>query len=137
MTTSNVEVVQRAFEAIARGGVAEVADYFDENVEWHTDPSVPEAGVVQGKATVLAYVQGWNDTLGDQFEVELGEFCALDGDDVFGEVTFRGRPLGQGDAEARIQWCVIDTVRDGKIVRVRSFLDANRAREAAGLRQSP
>ena len=133
MSTANVEIVRRVFEAIVRGGIAEVEDYFSEDAEWHTDPGVPEPGVIEGKAAVLAYVQGWSDALGDQFEVGVQDFVPISDDEVFGQVRFRWRPLGEGAAQADFDWCFIDTIRDGEIVRLRSFLDVARGRAAAGL----
>jgi hypothetical protein len=49
-------------------------------------------------------------------------------------VTTVGRPLGQTEQETQFfEWVHIQTVRDNKIIRIRSFLDKERAFEAAGL----
>jgi len=49
-------------------------------------------------------------------------------------MTISGRPLGQTAQETQfLDWAWISSVRDGKVTRVRSFFDKEKAREAAGL----
>ena len=66
----------------------------------------------------------------------MREIVDLGGDEVLSVLTVTALPLGQTDARAQFfDWAWIASVRDGKIARVRSFLDKDRALEAAGLQQ--
>jgi ketosteroid isomerase-like protein len=66
--------------------------------------------------------------------MEVHDVIDLGDADVFPVLTIKGQPLGQTEREtALFEWCQITTVREGKVVRIRSFLDRERGREAAGL----
>lgn len=63
-----------------------------------------------------------------------GAILTVGGAGVLSLLTMRGRPLGQTDQDAQfLNWAQIITVRDGKLTRIRSFLDRARGLEAAGL----
>src|SRR6188474_529120 len=55
MSQQNVEIVGRLAEAFERGGLDEFREYYDPDIEWHEDPSFPEAGVYCGLEAVEAY----------------------------------------------------------------------------------
>ena len=68
------------------------------------------------------------------WRTEVHHLIDLGGEDVLSHATAYGRPLGQTQQETQfLEWCHITSVRNSKVIRVRSFLDKKRAFEAAGL----
>lgn len=68
------------------------------------------------------------------FRFDIHEITDLGGDDILAVTTALGRPVGLAGADTQfLNWCLIVTLRDGKVVGIRSFLEKARALEAAGL----
>jgi ketosteroid isomerase-like protein len=133
MSQENVEVVRQAFEAFNANGLSAMAETWDPEIVWHTDPTVPEPGVYEGKDAVRAYLEGFIRAFG-AWHLEVQDLIDLGGEDVLSVMTALGRPLGQTQQETQfLEWCHISSVRNNKAVRIRSFLDKERAFEAAGL----
>lgn len=64
----------------------------------------------------------------------MHDLIDLGGEDVLSFLTALGRPLCQTQQETQfLEWCQILSVRNNKAIRIRSFLDKERAFEAAGL----
>jgi ketosteroid isomerase-like protein len=132
MSEENVQLVRELYEAYQRQGFAAHADFLDPEVEFHTDPSVPEPGVYRGREAAIAYLKQWDDA----FRAVRGDLDAvidLGGDEVLAIVRLHGQLQEQGEAGTELVWYVLNTIRSGKLVRVRSFFDKDRAFEAAGL----
>ncbi len=135
MSHENVELVRRSYEAFNEDGLAGASEYWDPEIVWHTDLLVPEPGVYTGFDAVQTYLEGFERAFG-AWHVQLREIVDLGGDEVLSVLTVTGRPLAETDARTQFfDWAWIVSVRDGKIARVRSFLDKDRAFEAAGLRE--
>ena len=132
MSEENVELVRRIFSEYQELGLASFAEFMDPDIEFHTDPLVPEPGVYEGKEAVIAYMEGWIGTF-KRFPIELKEVIDLGDEDVLMFTKIRGQLAGQGAADTELDWCVMNTIRGGKVTRIRSFFDRNRALEAAGL----
>ena len=94
---------------------------------------VPEPGVYTGFDTVRTYLEGFTRAFG-MWHIRTHELIDLGGDEVLSVLTVGGRPLAQTEQETQwLDWAWIVSVREGKITQVRSFLDKDRALEAAGL----
>jgi ketosteroid isomerase-like protein len=133
MSQENVEVVRQMMEAFNRGGIPAVQEFWDPEIVWHTDPMVPEPGVYEGREAVTAYLEGFIRAFG-AWRVEMHDLIDLGGEDVLSVMTAHGRPLGQTQQETQfLEWCHIGSVRNNKVIRTRSFLDKQRAFDAAGL----
>jgi ketosteroid isomerase-like protein len=133
MSQENVEMVRGTYQAFNENGLAGASEFWDPQIVWHTDPMVPEPGVYTGFDTVRTYLEGFIRAFG-AWHIDTQELIDLGGDDVLSVLKVGGRPLGQTDQETRfLDWAWIVSVREGKITRVRSFLDMARAFEAAGL----
>lgn len=48
MSQENVEITRRMTEAFNAGGSDALGRYFHSEIEWHEDPTFPEAGVYRG-----------------------------------------------------------------------------------------
>jgi ketosteroid isomerase-like protein len=134
MSAENVMVVRELYEAYQRQGFAAYADSgsLDPEVEFHTDPSVPEPGVYRGREAVIAYLKQWDDAF-RAVKSDLDEVIDLGGDEVLVILKLHGQLQEQGGAGTELVWYVLNTIRAGKLVRVRSFFDKDRAFDAAGL----
>ena len=136
MSEENVEVVRAQIDAYNRGDYDAALALLDEEVEWHV-PEVaaldaPTSGIVQGRARVAEQFARWLEAW------ESHAFQVTDalsqGDDVFiaGLQVGRGRHSG---LDIRVPTFHVFTVRDQKIVAMRTFPERADALEAAGLRE--
>ena len=134
MSQENVEVVRRSYQLFNANALAGASELWDSEIVWHTDPLVPEPGVYSGFDAVRTYLEGFVRAFG-AWHIEPCEITDLGGGEVLSVLKVSSRPLGQTDAQTQIfDWAWIVSIQEGKITRVRSFFDKDRAFETAGLR---
>jgi ketosteroid isomerase-like protein len=135
MSQANVDVVRAGHEAMVAGDLEAALDSLDPDIEWHgTVGGLDEGSVAHGRDAVvqgfLAYFETW-----ERIELRAERYIDTPGDDVvvfFHEVA-RGRESG---IVVETDTGTLNTVRDGRIVRVRSFMDRSEALRAAGLSEN-
>ena len=133
MSQDNVEQTKRAADAYNRRDVEALLEELDPEVEWHSALSV----LLSGRATVYrghGGVRDWFRELDEvvaEVHVEYTNIRDL-GDRVIAIGHIRTRGRGSGVVTESPIAMVSDT-RNGKSVRVRSYLDPREALEAAGL----
>ncbi len=135
MSQENVDQAHRAADAYGRRDIDAILEELDPEVEWHSALST----VLSGEATVYKGHDGvreWFRELDDAFDeihVEYSEIREL-GDRVvaIGRIRTRGRESG---AETKSPLAAVSDLRNGKAVRVRTYLDPKEALEAAGLEE--
>jgi ketosteroid isomerase-like protein len=118
----NVPVVQRSYEAFARGDMDAVLADMDEGIEWQQAQGLPHGGTYRGVADVRANVfdpldRDWWSA----FAAEPAEF--LDAGD---EVVVLGRYRGVAKETGKVldvPFVHVWSLRDGKAWRFRQFLD--------------
>jgi ketosteroid isomerase-like protein len=128
MTSEAREVVERFYDLAAAEEYSRLPDLLDPDVTWFgTRGGLDEGQVFRGPDEVLAYLreilEPWKE-----FRVELED--AIDTDD--GIVVFM-REIGQarhGGVEVESETATVFTVRGGKIVEMRGYLDREEALEA-------
>ena len=133
MSQENVETFKRAIDAYNRRDVDGLLETLDPEVEWYSALMVP----MGGKATVFRGYEGIRELFRDLDEVlddwhaEYPEIRDL-GDRIvaIGWVRTRGRGSG---AETESPIGTVSDIKDGKAIRIRTYLDADEALEAAGL----
>jgi ketosteroid isomerase-like protein len=132
MSRENVEVVRSACAPWARG------DY--SSVEWaHPEIEfVVVDGPAPGRWTGLAGLEeGWRSWLGawEEWRVEAEEYRELDGERVLmlGQASGRGKTSGLDVGQMRTKVANVFHVRDGKVIRIVTYMDRDRALEAVGL----
>jgi ketosteroid isomerase-like protein len=137
VSQENVEIVRRLNGIMDSEGVGRVFDtaiaegLFDDDLEWVEDPSTPDAGTYIGVSDVRSLVA---DRL-EAFHIDQQTERLIDaGDDVVALVRWRARGQASG-AEAETRLAMVNSLRAGKIVRVRFFLDPAEALKAVGLEQ--
>ena len=133
MSQENVEVFKRGVEASNRRDVEAVLEELDPEVEWH--PAM--AALLGGKTTVFRGHEGVREMLREldeafaEIHMEFSEIRDL-GERIvaIGRRRARGRVSG---AETETPLCYVIEVKNGKAIRIQSYLDPREALEAAGL----
>jgi ketosteroid isomerase-like protein len=132
MSEENVATVRRAAEAMITGDVATALGALDPGIEWHaTVGGIDEGRVYRGPEEVAEAFADYFETW-ERIDLRAEEYLDAGGDDVvvlWHEVA-KGRESG---IVVETDTATINTVRNGKLVRVRSFMDRAEALAAAGL----
>ena len=130
MSQENVEVVRRAYEAFARHDLDAILEMADPEIEAHDPPEVPDATVYYGRAAVR---RDWEQTIDlfEDFKIDVEKLFDA-GNDVVLFVRYSGRGKESGAAVEALMAHVI-TLREGKAIRLRQFLDRAAALKAVGL----
>jgi ketosteroid isomerase-like protein len=137
MSQENIEIVRRGFEAGNRRDVEALIEVLDPEVEWHS--ALLKA--LEGKAAMYRGHEGIReffrdlDELFDMLHAEYPEIRDL-GDRVVGIGRIRMRGKGSG-AETESPICSVVDFKNGKAIRVRTYLDPKEALEAAMLTEQP
>jgi len=132
MSRETLDVVRTATEAMLSGDAEAALEALDPDVEWHaTVGGVDEGRVYHGRQEVAqAFVDYF--TTWERIELRADEYIDAGGDEVvvfFHEVA-KGRASG---AIVETDTGTVNTVKDGRIVRVRSYMDRDDALKAAGV----
>jgi ketosteroid isomerase-like protein len=137
MESTNVEIVRRLARASDEGGFQAALplaeQLFDEQVEWVEDPSWPGAGSYRGIPAIRKLLYERTDSF--KFDQHTEKLIDA-GDDIVSFIRWRGRGQQSG-AEAEMQLATVTTLRSGKIIRVRFYLDRSEALQAVGLSSDP
>jgi ketosteroid isomerase-like protein len=134
MSQENVEVVRAASEAFEAGALESALEALDPEIEWHaTVGGIDEGRIYRGREEV---VQAFADyfAVWERMEMRAEDYIDAGGDEVvvFHHEVAKGRESG---VVVESDTGTVQTVRNGKIVRVRSYMDRTAALEAAGLRE--
>ena len=134
MSRENVEIVKKAFDAFARGDTEAILDLSDEEIVIVQPPELP--GVPRrhhGREGVLEAFSLWPEQW-DDYRVEAMEVVAEAGD----HVVVRSRQSGRGKQSGihvDVEFTFAFTIRDGKVVEWRIFLQESEALAALGLQE--
>jgi ketosteroid isomerase-like protein len=119
---ASVEVVRRSYEAFARNDMDGVLGDMHPEIEWHQAQGLPHGGFYKGLDAVRRNIfdpldrDWWTE-----FSADPEEF--IDGGD---QVVVLGRYRGVAQETAKrldVPFVHVWTLRDGKAVRFRQFLD--------------
>jgi GntR family transcriptional regulator len=106
-----------------------MAEYWAEDVSWRAIEGAPDdVGVMHGPERLRRYFQEWVDMFEGITNVPE-ELIDIGDDRVLAVQRAAGRAKLSG-AETEIRFAVVYTVRDGKIVRGREYMDRAKALEA-------
>jgi ketosteroid isomerase-like protein len=132
MSQENAERAVRLYEVWNTDGIGAVAkDFWAQEIEWHDDPSVPDAGSYRGREEVRAHIEERVEVLGhfrinQERVIELGTGRVLVIYEVIGQGGRSAAPWKQRMAQAL-------RFEGDRVIEVQDFLDVDRALEAAGL----
>ena len=135
MSEENVDIVRRGFEAGNRRDVEALIEVLDREVEWHSALLMSlegEAAVYRGHEGIREFFRDL-DGLFDKLHAEYPEIRDL-GDRVvgIGRISMRGKGSG---AQTESPLVTVVDLKNGKAIRVQTYLEHNEALEAAGLRE--
>ena len=134
MSQANVEVAKRVIDAFNRRDVDAIFECVNPDIEWL--PAMPVTfggGPLRGREGIESYVREVSDTW-EEYRVVGQDFRDLGEDQVLVLSRIEGRGAGSGGLVDAAMGQIFD-FRDGKIARVRTYLDHVEALEAAGLRE--
>jgi ketosteroid isomerase-like protein len=132
MSSPNVEIVRRAYEAFNHEGREAMLAYLHADIEWdESELPARRPGVYHGHEGV-SRVLSENAALWDDINIAIDDI--REGDDgrvvVFIRATGRGKHTG---VDVELISAQVWSLRDGKGERVRLYLDRQEALEATGL----
>ena len=133
MSQETVATFKRSVDAYNRRDVEAMLETLDPEVEWHSALMVPlggEAAVYRGHAGIREFFRGLDEVF-DEWDADFPQIRDL-GDRIFaiGHVRTRGRGSG---AETESSLVSVSDLKNGRAIRVRTYLDPAEALEAAGL----
>lgn len=119
MTTMDVDLIRRGYEAWNRGEVDAVVEFLDPEIKWEGYTHIPESGTLSGREEVRAWLERFLEAW-QELDIEVGDLIERD-EQVIALVSFRalGKESGievEGGVDAHV-W----TVRNGKAVAVRLY----------------
>ena len=125
-------LAHRTYAAFNRRDLHEVLRVFDPQVEVHDPPEMPDSAIHRGREAVLRDWQRTFDSF-EEFSIEIEE-CRDLGDELLLLLRYRGRGRGSG-VTVDAPMAHVLTIKNGKLLRLRQFLDRRQALEAVGLRE--
>ena len=133
MSQENVEIVRRAYDAIAQGDIQGAVRFVSPDFEYVASGEIPGlSGRYQGPAGFTRFLEGfWG--MFDEPRFEIHELIEND-DRVLVSLTMRGRGRQSG---AEAQWRVFQvwTLRSGRTTYGQAYMTRAEALEAVGLRE--
>jgi ketosteroid isomerase-like protein len=130
MSVENVETYWRALDAANRRDMDALVREFDPDVEWHSAVVGMGAEVYRGAEGVRELFRDGDENLANLVN-EVSEVRDL-GDRILalGRLRARGQESG---VETEVSFNQLVDFKNGKVIRLRTFLDRQEALEAAGL----
>jgi uncharacterized protein len=130
MNQEHIDMVRTGYDAFARRDLDAALEMMDPAIEAHDPPEMPDAAVHRGREAVR---RDWEQMfeLFDAFTIEIEEIFEM-GDQLLLFLRYSGRGRESG-VEVDARMAHVWTVRDGKAVRLRQYLDRAAALEAVAL----
>lgn len=128
VSSENVEVVRRAYEAFARGDNEASLSYYDPSVEFSQPADEPGGGTYHGVEGVVEAFKGWLAPW-DHYRVDLDELTDHD-EHVLARTRHHMRGKTSGIQVEKIIF-QLWTLRNGRIVRVQMYYEETEALAAA------
>jgi ketosteroid isomerase-like protein len=134
MSQENARFLVEYLKMLTDGGVDAIAEFWDPGIEWRAaEGEIDDAGEMHGREAVRRYAQDWFDMF-DDLTLVAEELVDAGDDRVVAVQRMTGRAKVSG-IETEIRFSVVYTLRDGKIVQAREYMDKEQALEAVGLRE--
>ncbi|HMC07259.1 MAG TPA: nuclear transport factor 2 family protein [Solirubrobacterales bacterium] len=127
--TAIVRSMYAAFSSLAHGGGIDtyVDAYFDADCEYQP---VEEASTIRGREALIRWVERWLEAWDDAWD-EIDEIVEAGGR-VVAAIRAHGRGRRSGMEISQPLFDVFD-LRDGRVLRIREYLEFDQALRAAGL----
>src|SRR5262245_24157385 len=132
MSDENVEIVRRTVDAFNRGDKTAWLALYDPDVEVTPIDDWPDTGAIRGREAVWDFYLDVAETL--NYGPAYFEFVDAAPDRVLGHQRHEGSGQSSG-AVVEVDYWLVTTLREGKILRGEWFADRAEALEAAGLEE--
>jgi ketosteroid isomerase-like protein len=132
LSSPNVEIVRRAYEAFNHEGQKAMLAYLHADIEWdESELPARRPGIYHGHEGVIR-VMAENAALWEDIKIAIDDIREGDGGQVvvFIRATGRGRHTG---VDVELASAQVWSLREGKTARVRLYLDRQEALEAVGI----
>lgn len=124
------ELLRNFYDALNRDDLDAAVRLCDERVEVYQPPEVVASVPAKGRRDVATYLRGWFESW-HAYQAEPEEFVEA-GDQVVVMIHLKAR--GKGSRfEIEERMADVFTVEDGKIMRLRFYVDRDVALESAGV----
>ena len=133
MSEANIELIRTLYERFNRGGLEAIVELADPDIEFVPPPIWPDSPTLHGTQAIIDMATTWIESF-DDFRIDPERFIDAGADRVVVYVRDRGQIPGS-DTEIDNAFIHVWTLRDGRIIRWRSFTEEEQALTAAGLRQ--
>jgi ketosteroid isomerase-like protein len=132
ISKQNVQAMQSLYDGfgpLALGGDVRsyVAAHYSLDIEYHP---VEEEEPVRGHDAMIGWIQRWFEVW-DEMGVDLNEILEPKNDVVITTITIRGRGAAS-DVQVDQRFFHVCDMRNGKVLRMREYLERYQALEAAG-----
>ena len=132
MSQDNVKLAKRVIDAFNGRDADAIFECVTPDIEWF--PAVPVSfggGVLRGREGIESYLRDVSDTWAE-YRVLSEDFRDLGRDQVLVLSRVQGRGASSGGRIDEAMGQIFD-IRDGKVSRVRTYLDHGEALKAVGL----
>jgi ketosteroid isomerase-like protein len=129
MSEENIEVVRTYLRVWNAGDMEGVRELYDPDAVMEGVPDWPEPGPFVGRDAVMQQLNQVRDAFDNDSIEPLSDPIAV-GDRVIRRTGWHG--LGRGP-RSDMEWTIVFTFRDGRILKAQYFWDHAEALEAAGL----
>jgi uncharacterized protein len=123
----NAQLIREAYDAFARQDIPALLETFDLEIDFNPPDVIPNASRCRGHDETVAFFASLGETY-DELRVEPEEYLE-DGDRVVVLGTSRGSANGK---DFETPFVHVWTVRDGKAVHMKEYLDPRQMIEAVG-----
>jgi ketosteroid isomerase-like protein len=131
MSQENLDAFREVIEEINERGPDARLDLFDSEVEFHEDPSFPEAKVYRGRDEIMGNFRAFTEAF-DSYCFEIDDLRDAGGGKVVAVLREQARGRASGvRVDRRSGW--LFTFRDGKVLRMEIYLEPLEALKAVGL----
>lgn len=117
MTTQNVELVRRVYDAFADGDLATVLTILDQDITWHIPGRAPLSGDYKGHEEVKGFLIKTMELSGGTFTIDIDDILA-DGERVVVLCTVAAERHGRCWSSPEVHVC---RVIDNSLVEFREF----------------
>jgi ketosteroid isomerase-like protein len=137
MSQENVEIVRRGLATLQKA--MERRDFdatFDpdvlaDDVEWIPTRSFPGPNCYRGRDGVSEYMRTWGEDF-ERLSIDIEQLIDAPDDCVVALIHQRASGQGSG-VPVGMDLAVVYDLEDGRVIRIRNYLDPAEALEAAGL----
>jgi ketosteroid isomerase-like protein len=133
VSSANIDIVRATYEAFNHESRETMLEFLHPEIEWdESDLPARRPGVYHGHAGIVSLLEE-NATLWENICIAIDDIAEGGDDRVIAFIRAKGRGRNTG-VDVELASAQVWTIRDGKAVHVRLYLDREEALQAAGLK---